>query len=493
MKKLFCIFLFSLSILFTKSVYADTYNGDFKGFFDYNQNYSVTGNVGGFQKLIDNNLDTQQLFTSTTSVVFTKPIYFESMMIKTGNSSSSLYIDVTYTDMTVSKIDFEVGSHIFYLDTTKYVKSISFKNYSYFCEFELVAVTNFYLNAFSPSNGRVDVSLDDKLSGVFNEEISKVGKVILTDNLGNVIDGKVSFSGSSFDFVPSKKFSYGSKYNVNISGFVGESGDEMKEFTSSFTTVRDTIPISVIDIKPPPDSADVPIDTKIEIKFNKENIDVKTFDDVYIDGVETVKLFSNGILYLTIKESLDYNKEYFIHIDGVCDTLGNTMQSPVDVKFTTMKDTTGLVLKSYKPPGGIYPLDTKIEFNFNKNIDSRTLKYSLIDGDGNVVSCSVNTVGTKVIFTPILVSSKKYTFVFSEIKDFNGNVYSTPITIKFETMRGSGDKDFDTITSDFLNVVSWIKEHGLIIVLGAILLGLIFITSKWLWKKLKIWLAASGK
>lgn len=492
MKKIFYIFLFSLSILLSQNVYADTYTGDFKGWFDSNKSYSVSGQSAKFSSLIDNNLDSSCLFTFTTTVTFTKPLYFESLMIKSSSSSSS-DVEVTYTDMSVSKLYFNDGSHIFALDTTKQVKSVSFKNYSTFYEFDMIAVTNFYLNAFSPSNGRVDVSLDDTLRCVFNNDIATVGKIVLSDSNGNLVNGKLVHSGSACEFIPLEPLRYGTKYDVSIYGFVDGDGSEMKVFNSSFTTIKDTIPISVIDIKPPPDSVDVPVDTNIEIKFNKKNIDTSSFDDVYIDGVKTTKQFINGILFLTIREPLEYEKEYFIHIDGVKDTLGNGMTSPVDVKFSTMRDTTGLVLKSYKPPSGIYPLNTQLEFNFNKNVDSRTLKYTIVDGDGNDVSCSVNVVGTKVTFSPILLNSKKYTFTFLEIKDFNENVYNSPITINFETMTSSGQKDFDGITSGILEFIGFIKEHGLIIVLAAILLGIIFIISRWLWKKLKIWLATSGK
>lgn len=474
------------------TAYADD---DYSGWFDgkpapSNFYTSSPYSASNFNKSIDNNIGTSNGFYEPHNIVFSTPVVANLIKVYANMNNP---IIVKYSDGTVQSCMMGLSVHEIVLDSTKTVKSINIPKGWTISEFDLVVISDFYITSVIPSNGRVDVALDDTIKIYFNKSIDSVGKIILRDSKGNIVSGAYSSSNNVCEFFPKSTFIYGETYTIEVVDFIDSLGNVSPSFISSFTTVKDTIPISVIDIKPPPDSVDVPIDTKIAITFNKKNIDINSFDDVYIKDVLTTKQLLNGVLYLTIKEPLEYQKDYYIHIDKVRDVEGNTMESPIDVKFSTVKDTTGLVLKSYKPPGGIYPLDTEIEFNFNKNVDSRTLKYSIVDGDGNNVSCDVNVVGTKIVFRPILLNSKKYTFVFSEIQDFNSNTYNKPVTINFETMSSSGQKDLDNITSSGLELISFVKEHGLLIVLAAILLGLIFVSSRWLWKKFKVWLASSGK
>lgn len=492
-KKHFIIFVLALILFNPVKVQAIT---DFGGWFDDKQPpssyYSVASNVGAFKFLIDNNLETSYQYTYAETITMNNLIYFDKLKIRCNGSSSNNYptLTFTYTDLTKQVITSQ--SLLNYdgfitLDSTKYLKSIKIENYVTVYELDLIKASDFYLNSISPSNGSVDNVLDTTIRCTFNKSIAQSGDIKVTDLNGNIVNGSITVVNSYAEFKPTTDLLYDTIYNVEVTGFKDSENNAVMKYVSSFKTVKDTRPILVKNIKPPPDSINVPIDTNVEIEFNKTNIDLNTLGNIRIDGVLTETSYFNGKVTLTIKQVLEFNNQYNIHIEGVKDTLGNGMVSPIDVKFTTVNDTSPLNLLSYKPPSGVYPLDMLFEFFFNKNINPSELQYTLKDSQGNNISCSMSVVGSKVTFFPTLQSSKTYTFTLISAKDMNGNVYDNPIIINFQTMKSSGQKDFDNITSTNLKLFSDVKDNGFDMVKIAIVVGILFIGALWLWRKTKYW------
>lgn len=481
--------MISISLSYTTyNVRAETFNtsGWFDGKQAPNTYYTLSGVTAlNFNKAIDNDTVTGYGFGSAATVTLATPITADKVNVLANGSGTIVF---NYSDGTKVNAGFSIANPTFTLDNTKTIKSFQIWPGWTIYDFDINSISDFYITSISPSSGRIDVPLDTTIKAYFNKTVDSIGNLKLYDSNNNLISGTCIKTNNIVEFVPSANFNFDTSYTYEISGFKDNLGNENPFISSTFTTIKDNTPIYVKDIKPPPDSVNVPVDTKVIIEFNKTNIDPSSISNVKIIGVNTTSELNNGIITLTITEPLAFETEYTINISGVKDTNGNGMASPISVKFSTIKDTTGLILKGYKPPSGIYPLDTVFDFYFNKNVDSSTLKYTLVDSDGNTVATNINTVGSKITFSPLLLSGKKYTFTFLEIKDFNGNLYDTPVTINFETMVSSGVKDFDDITSTNLKLFSTAKDGGMNILMLAISCGLIFIGAKWLWRKLNMWL-----
>lgn len=335
-----------------------------------------------------------------------------------------------------------------------------------------------------PASGRVDVDIESDVLLTFSELLkADVGRAQIVG-----IETTQTIASNIVRLHPSVKLKYDTVYTVKASGFADLNGNiQSNEYTYSFKTAKDIRPPEIINIIPPPDGTNIPLDTQVKIQFSKP-IDSTYIDNVYISGVEVNKEVVGDTVVMKLVSELEYDHQYNIHIEGVRDTLGNVMVGKVDCKFNTISDSSPLNLVSYKPPSGVFPLNQRFEFVFNKNIKSDSVNIDLKDSDGNVITFAKSVVGTKVVISPVLSPNKDYVFIFKSATDLNGNLYNTPVRIDFKTMASSGEKALDDITTGNLNLFSSVKSSGINILIKAIAIAIIFICGLWLWRKTKLWL-----
>lgn len=337
-----------------------------------------------------------------------------------------------------------------------------------------------------PASGRTDVGLSETICLNFDQAMKST-------------PGAIRVNGVLTPFVVSNKtvtitytLKYDTTYTILADAFFNTNDTPMylNYYSWSFTTVKDTTPLEVQNIKPPPDSIDIPIDQIVEITFNK-NVDSNTLSKVNISSssgnLSITKLVEGNVLKISFNELLDNLKTYNLHIEDVADTLGNKMVNPVDVKFTTAK-AGPLTLTSYKPPSGIVPLNQTIELVFSGNVDPASIKYKFYDENDNEASSTFKVIGNKVTIVPVLLPNKDYTFSDLSASSVGGDVQNFTLSLTLHVMSSSGDGNIDNIVSKNVSMFTDLKSYGLNIILMAIGLGLIFVGSKWLWKKLKIWL-----
>jgi hypothetical protein len=348
------------------------------------------------------------------------------------------------------------------------------------------------VNAVSPANGRIDVGIDDSVIITFNDTITPTGtyRIEGVETTNTAVNNIITMK-------PKSSLSYDTPYNIYVSGVVGANGKTMiGSFTSTFRTSKDTTPVEVMYIKPPPDAENIPIDQVIEIKFSKV-IDPNTISNVSVKNgttvVSTTSSLNGDLLKLTFNEALLNETRYTIEIQGVKDTIGNELSTPLFVNFTTIRDTTELILLEYSPPSGIIPLVQVFQFKFNKNVDPESLRYIFQDSEGNDISATVNVTGNIVKVLPNLQAGKKYTFTLIEGKTLSGPITPINISMTFEVMTTSGMKDMDDITISTLGLFNTVKLLGVQIVVKAIVILLYFIAVVWLWRETKKWLSKTKK
>lgn len=501
MKKFLSV-LFSFLLVFlvhTINVRAATENLDLT-----KKVYTYSDSNGGFNPSKFNTVlnggyinETISLNPATSTYSFVKKMKCTSILVDSYNNTIKFIMNFQKDGVNVhSKMYYSTGSNVknyspgtvnFEFDTIKIStaeSTICMQNLRIIVEKEIEPLG---ILSVLPANLRNDVALNEQLNIIFNKNIQSA------DISVNGINGTKTIVNNTLNFVPSNSFQFDTQYTVNVSNVVAVDGMTLSSYSYSFRTVKDTIPVSVVYIKPPPDSENIPIDQNVEIKFNKV-IDTNSIGNVTVinnttgNSVGLSKQLSLDILRLNFTELLLNETSYTIKISNVKDLLGNTMLSDVNVNFKTVRDTTDLILLEYRPPSGIVPLYQDFEFKFNKNVDPTSLKFTFKDIDGNNASITYNVVGNIVRFLPSLQTGKKYVFEFLEGSTLSGIV--TPINLKLniEVMTSSGEPVFDDITSNNLNLFNEMNKNGLIIFLSFISLAVIFTASLWLYRKLKIWL-----
>lgn len=378
---------------------------------------------------------------------------------------------------------------------------------AYYVEYKLVNIVQFPIEfnvsgvdtvppgvtSVIPANGRTDVALNESIQVTFSENVINAdGNHI---SISPEVSGSYSYSNNKVTFNHvTNTFSYDTLYTVTLSGISDSSGNIMSDYSYSFRTVKDTSPLQVLNIIPPPGASDVNVDTNVKIQFSKNNLDTSTFSLITVSSndvnVPVNKTYVNDTITINFVQPLEYSKFYILHIEGVKDLIGNGMLSPIDCSFTTMSDNTPLKVTSYKPPTGQFiSLSDKIIIDFNKNINSNTVDYSLFDDKGVEYNCSKSVVGNQLILTPLsLKAGEGYKFTLNTVSDMDGNALSNPLIINFSTINATGNNYIDDIVSKNFAIFSGLKDKGLLIIIAALVVGVLFFGARWLWKKLKYWI-----
>jgi hypothetical protein len=106
--------------------------------------------------------------------------------------------------------------------------------------------TAFKIEEITPLDGATGVSQSTTISASFSSDIDKTtateGTIILMDDKGNSVAGKVSSFGINISFTPTDKLAKLTTYTVTIRSQLKDSGGRTlgSDFTSSFTTGDDS-------------------------------------------------------------------------------------------------------------------------------------------------------------------------------------------------------------------------------------------------------------
>lgn len=141
------------------------------------------------------------------------------------------------------------------------------------------------------------------------------------------------------------------------------------------------------------------------------------------------------------------------------------------------------------------------------NFISADLQNLILSFDRNISSAKIilkNNTDNSVISTDLIINNEKliidydpfkedtgYTLIIESLNAQDGSNLDKPLVFDFKTVKTTGNVGIDIIVSEFLNVFTVAQNRGILIVVLAIGIGVIFIISKWLWNKTKFWLKKS--
>jgi len=162
------------------------------------------------------------------------------------------------------------------------------------------------------------------------------------------------------------------------------------------------------------------------------------------------------------------------------------------MRFKTTNDPTVFKLVSYRPVNNsVVSLNRKIEVVFSQPISIDDLHYTLKDNDGNIIGNVPNIMGSALHITATLEYGKTYYFEIQSIKSTTGQVLESPLSITFRTMNNTNNNFLNTLIGSMMDLFETVKHYGMIIVISAVSVGVIFVVALWLWKKLRKWLVKS--
>jgi hypothetical protein len=218
--------------------------------------------------------------------------------------------------------------------------------------------------------------------------------------------------------------------------------------------------------------------------FNKD-ISVEKSDIQYLD--------SNNV-----QQEFDYSvqdNKLNIFINSIKD--GKFRIQPIKVNSADGKESvTNIPIHSYeilglqllnRNFGQHVPKDIEnLIFTFNKQLSSASVTLKDLTNDIIIDTSTVIMNDKLIVDYDTLSHDTEYQLILNSVIDTNGSKLEN-IDIRFKTLKSTGNSGIDTIISEFLNIFTQAQNTGLKIVIIAILTGIIFIVSSWLWLKLRRW------
>ena len=251
-------------------------------------------------------------------------------------------------------------------------------------------VVHEYVEVSDPAEGEIDVPLDKVLVVTFNYDIDETtvpGNVTVTliGARGDPIDCTIEVVGAVISITPTSNLISSTEYSINfLSGLKSVQGYPLsRDYGISFITTTEN-PFVVTAVDPLDDAIDIPLDSSIEITFNKE-YDKSTAigDNIYV--------------------------EYEIE----------------SLEVSSTSPTTGQI--------GV-PLDSTIVITFSENIDETTVSSSTFVTTG--ISGVYETVDNVVTFTPtdLLEYETSYSVeITTDLKSLIGQPLETTYSFSFDT------------------------------------------------------------
>jgi len=200
-----------------------------------------------------------------------------------------------------------------------------------------------------PASGAADVPVDSLLSIKFSEPVDRT---TLPQNPNQFLKSGSTFVtgtgwydpyANTIYFRPIPKLLAGTAYSATLSGIKDLAGNVMTSITLGFTTkLVDVTPPQVVSYSPLNGATNVPVSTKLTIKFS-EKVDSNTMPDpakflkagsTFVPGTGSYDAV-NDVHIFTPSAPLAYNTLYTAAISGVKDLTGNSLAVPLAFSFTT--------------------------------------------------------------------------------------------------------------------------------------------------------------
>lgn len=130
----------------------------------------------------------------------------------------------------------------------------------------------------------------------------------------------------------------------------------------------------------------------------------------------------------------------------------------------------------------------EFKLTFTKDISDANIYMT--DSENNIVSSTFIKSGANLILNlnDTLLENKEYKIVIDKLISVDGLSIDSNLIYSVKTIKTLGNVGIDTIMASFLSIFTESKNRGILIVILAIGIGVIFIIAKWLWNKLKLWL-----
>jgi endonuclease/exonuclease/phosphatase family metal-dependent hydrolase len=265
----------------------------------------------------------------------------------------------------------------------------------------------FAVYAVTPQDQAVDVSINSKISVIFNKSISQETLNIFTFKVfdgSESVTGTISLNDKGGIFSPSDNLSFGMEYTVTIDSGVKDIDGNMlgEDYIWSFTTsiIPDTLAPNVSEVTPTDNATDISANIELSIKFS-EQMDTAT---ITVNSTSTncsgsIQLspdnFSSCVQMTepTTKDSITYkinpaaNLEYAASYKwkittGAQDLAGNALISDNNYSFSTVSQPYIISVSPTDLSSDIL-VTTSISVTFDREMDP-----SSITANTSTVTCS---------------------------------------------------------------------------------------------------------
>jgi hypothetical protein len=273
---------------------------------------------------------------------------------------------------------------------------------------------------------------------------------------GALIDGAVTYAGTTATFKPAILLANSTTYVANITvGVKDQAGNAMATArTWSFVTgaAPDTVAPTLASTDPVNSATGVVTSKSISASFsesmdsltlNNTTFTVRKFGGAFIEGIVTYDTTSRTATFRPASP-LANSTNYVVEITtAVEDLAGNTMAAAKTWSFTTgaLADIIAPTVTSTIPSDGETDVATNksVAAVFSENMDAATISnttFTLTAPGGAAVGGTVTYVGTTATFKPIVLLSNSGMFtatISSGVKDTAGNSMATVKTWSFTT------------------------------------------------------------
>jgi hypothetical protein len=338
------------------------------------------------------------------------------------------------------------------------------------------------VKAVTPADQSSGNPADSLISATFSEamEPASINTGVFTLGDGSsMLNGTVTYSGTTAVFTPLTALAAGKKYTANINqGARDLAGNGLdKTYTWSFTTGQpqdgpvktpaDTTPPTVSSVSPLKGAEGVDINSKIEIVFSEE-MDAATIDAVSVSAISSVQeAFLEGTLQysgskavFTPAKPLAYSASYIFRIStGVKDKAGNAMAQEFTWSFKTrpLPDTTAPTVLSVSPLNlsKNAAANSTVTATFSETMDGGTVTAAtfFLHKGQTPVTGTVTLSNNQAVFVPQAPLSQGTTYtatLTTGLKDLAGNPlggnYQWSFTVLAASSGGGGGGGGSTTT-----------------------------------------------
>jgi len=317
-----------------------------------------------------------------------------------------------------------------------------------------------------PSKGQTGVAVNRAIVVNFDEQIEPStidgnSFYLQKTNDTTKVVATVSYANGSATLKPASDLSPSTSYTATVTAMISDlAGNNMvADYQWTFTTGAanngDTTPPIVSLVKPAANAINVSITSVLSATFN-EAISSATINSSSFT-LETAGVAVNGVVAyngttatFTPTSALALNTVYKATLTtAIKDLAGNALAANYSWSFTTEtvgnNDTTPPMVAAVSPTIGALDVATNsaISAQFSEAIDPATINnttFTLVDtinGNGSVVSASVNYDGTSAILKPLanLLDNTLYTATLTTgVKDLAGNSLTANYAWTFRTV-----------------------------------------------------------